>query len=243
MENNQTNEREESKYELKRRLKRRWTYPFLYLALAAVVLTFVMWGNSSRDLNRTVEELALLEESKPVAVDVTAEEGPLPTALIERENKAVPANAPTVEKMILPFVAQDGVKAVLNFYEPDGIEKERAASLVKYDNTFWPHTGVDWANANGRAFDVVAAMSGRVIKAEKSPTVGQIIELEHHSGLKTIYQSLENVKVKVNDVVKQGDIIAASGRNLFEKDLGNHLHFEVHVKGKPVSPIAFIESQ
>ena len=42
--------------------------------------------------------------------------------------------------------------------------------------------------------------------------------------------------VKVGDMVAQGDIIAKSGTNNLNPDLGNHLHFELILNGVNIDP-------
>jgi stage II sporulation protein Q len=51
-----------------------------------------------------------------------------------------------------------------------------------------------------------------------------------------VYQGLSNVSVKENDEVKQGQTIAKSGTSNINKDLGNHLHFELYMKMVAVNP-------
>jgi stage II sporulation protein Q len=101
--------------------------------------------------------------------------------------------------------------------------------------------GVDLASADNKAFDVVAAMSGKVTLVEIHPTNGNVVEITHPNGLRTIYQSLGDVQVNNGDEVKQGTIIAKAGRNELEKDEGVHLHFEVRDNEKPVNPNLFLE--
>jgi stage II sporulation protein Q len=251
--NNQESSEESAQSLLTRRAKRgRWTYPFLYLALTAVVLTVFVWGQNADHREQQLEKITnesisknfLKNETSGTAAQLSESvKVEVATPMTLRENKELaPVIAPT-EKMQKPFADGQAISLQVGFYNAQGNEGEQAAALVKFDNSYWPHTGVDYTEKDGKQFEVLAAMSGKVVKVEKSPTVGEVVEIEHSPTLKTIYQSLEQIKVKVGDTVKSRDLIAYSGRNLFEKDLGNHLHFEVHHKGKPISPEEALKSQ
>ena len=52
----------------------------------------------------------------------------------------------------------------------------------------------------------------------------------------SVYQSLGEVNVSLNDVVKQNQVIGKSGTSNIDLSLGNHLHFELMVKGEVVNP-------
>ncbi|UKI27354.1 MAG: M23 family metallopeptidase [Bacilli bacterium] len=79
-------------------------------------------------------------------------------------------------------------------------------------------------------------MDGIVISVENNDILGTTVEIRHDNDLISVYQSLSNVNVKKDDKVIQGQIIAKSGLSNIEKDLGNHLHFELYYKGKIVNP-------
>ena len=55
----------------------------------------------------------------------------------------------------------------------------------------------------------------------------------------SVYQSVNDVKVKEKDQVTQGQVIATSGTNNISSDLGNHLHFELYNKNILVNPEDF----
>ncbi|WP_144530104.1 M23 family metallopeptidase, partial [Peribacillus simplex] len=72
-------------------------------------------------------------------------------------------------------------------------------------------------------------------RVENHPLNGNVVEVTS-GDTRTVYQSLNEVKVSEGAEVKQGDAIATAGRNELEKDLGNHLHFEVYEGDKLVNP-------
>ncbi|MDD4408203.1 MAG: M23 family metallopeptidase, partial [Bacilli bacterium] len=61
------------------------------------------------------------------------------------------------------------------------------------------------------------------------------------NNLTTIYQSLNEVDVKVGDVLKQGDIIGTSGNNKIITDSENMLLFEVINNGVNINPETFYQ--
>lgn len=55
----------------------------------------------------------------------------------------------------------------------------------------------------------------------------------------SVYQSVNDVKVKENDEVTKGQVIATSGTNNINSELGNHLHFELYNQNILVNPEDF----
>ena len=88
-------------------------------------------------------------------------------------------------------------------------------------------------------FDVVSIYDGTVTKVEDNELAGKTVEVKHDGNIISVYQSLGEVKVKVGDTVKQGDIIATSGQNKITTDTSNALHFEVFYKGEVFNPEEF----
>ncbi|MDA8354591.1 MAG: M23 family metallopeptidase [Firmicutes bacterium] len=202
----------------KRLLAKKWFFPAVYLAAAALILSLVWWYQNTQDLDVTKTNTGLEE-------------------LIQEET--VPTEN-TAEKMKLPVADDSQAEQAMGFYQEAGSEKSKEASLVQYDNSFWPHSGYDFARKDGKAFDVNAAMSGKVLRVEENPLTGHLVEIKHKDGLVTVYQSLSQVGVKAGDTVDQGDKIAEAGRNKFEKEAGVHLHFEVRKDNKTVDPGRYV---
>lgn len=81
--------------------------------------------------------------------------------------------------------------------------------------------------------------SGKVIRKENDPLLGWILAIEHKEGLVTIYQSIDQIKVEKGDQVKQGDVIAIAGNNVYQSPLKKHLHFIVSIQDKSVNPQSY----
>ncbi|SMO66809.1 Peptidase family M23 [Melghirimyces algeriensis] len=204
----------------KRLMAKKWFFPAIYLAVAALILSLVWWYQNAQDMGVTKPNTGLEEL---------------------RQEETTPADQ-TVEQMKLPVNSDSKANQQKGYYEESGSEKSKEAALVQYDKTFWPHTGLDFTRKDGKSFDVLAAVSGKVIKVEENPLTGKQVELKHKNGLVTVYQSLSNPRVQVGDTVEQGDKIAEAGRNKFEKEAGIHLHFEVRKDGKSVNPESYLKN-
>ena len=146
---------------------------------------------------------------------------------------------PTISEsktIIRPYTSTD-VSATIPYYNIDGTNDEQAAALIYYEGIYMQNTGVLYTSNN--TFDVVSILDGTVKNIKEDSLMGNIVEIEHTNNLTTVYQSLGDVKVKVGDTVKQGDIIATSGQNKITTDTSNALHFEVFYKGEVFNPEEF----
>ncbi len=120
------------------------------------------------------------------------------------------------------------------FYDYEGSCEEQENSIIYYEDTYMQNSGVDYVSTN--VFDVVSILDGTVISVEENDILGTTIEIRHSNNLISVYQSLSDVQVEENMVVVQGQILAKSGTSNVNKDLGNHLHFELYHNGEIVNP-------
>ncbi|MGN7469287.1 peptidoglycan DD-metalloendopeptidase family protein [Brevibacillus sp. SAFN-007a] len=214
----------------KKVLGKKWAFPAIYIGTAAIILAFVMWYQGS--VMDTVSQMSNVGDG----VAVTTPAAPETT---EQSEEAVPV-ASSVQPLAWPVGKNVQYELGMSYYDEQASKDEQQKALVKYGNSFYPHTGMDLKATDGKSFDVVAALAGKVTKVENDPLVGKTVEVEHADKMVTVYQSLENITVKPGDEVTQGQVIGSAGRNEYEKDFGVHLHFEVHVDGKPVNPQQYL---
>ncbi|ULO07922.1 M23 family metallopeptidase [Paenibacillus sp. 19GGS1-52] len=212
-----------------RLLSKRWVFPAVYTAAAAIILTMVwVYQDDAGQKPLTPDTAAVVSQDAGTNAGETGAVSSNPDAL------EVVASA---ESMAWPVDNPGDVEVVKPFYDENGTEENHVEAMVQYNDTFVPNVGVDIAREDNKTFDVKAALSGEVTRVEKDATIfGTVIEVTHPGSLKTVYQSLGDAKVKQGDVVKQGDTLATAGRNEIEKSLGNHVHFEVYEDGKVVNP-------
>lgn len=94
------------------------------------------------------------------------------------------------------------------------------------------HGGVDMACAHGTR--IYAALPGRVTTASFNNTYGNYVIVTHHSGYKTLYAHMSEIKAKKGDYVSQNSLIGYVGSTGLST--GSHLHFSVFKNGKQVNP-------
>ena len=154
------------------------------------------------------------------------------------ENK-IPVVA-TKEVIARPYT-DSSISIKTNYYNPqDDIETQKN-SLILFENTYLPSTGIDYQTDYD--FDVVSILDGIVITVKEDQTLGKLVEIKHKDNIISSYQSLSEVMVKVGDEVKQGTIIGKSGCSNIQKDMGSHLHFELTIDSKIVDPEDYYDKE
>lgn len=99
------------------------------------------------------------------------------------------------------------------------------------------HEGIDISATSGTP--VLAPANGIVITANKNRSgYGNVLIIDHHYGFRTLYGHLKSFKVKKGDRVKRGEVIAYVGNS--GKSTSSHLHYQIELNGKAVSPIKYI---
>ena len=98
------------------------------------------------------------------------------------------------------------------------------------------HNGIDIAASPGTP--IVAPADGKVVYVAYEAGYGKILAIDHGYGVKTRFAHNSQIYVKVGQVVKRGDVIAALGST--GRSTGPHLHYEVRVNNVPVDPINYI---
>jgi murein DD-endopeptidase MepM/ murein hydrolase activator NlpD len=98
------------------------------------------------------------------------------------------------------------------------------------------HSGIDIANEKNTP--IYATANGKVIFAGWQSGYGYITVIDHGYTYRTAYAHNAKLLVKVGQYVRRGDMIARMGST--GSATGSHVHYEVHYKGKPVSPVSYL---
>ena len=98
------------------------------------------------------------------------------------------------------------------------------------------HEGLDIAAQTGTP--VMAPADGVVVKAGFSTGYGNMVEISHGYGIKTIFAHNSRLNVKAGQRVRRGDVISYVGDS--GSSTGPHLHYEVRLNGLPVNPTKYM---
>ena len=99
-----------------------------------------------------------------------------------------------------------------------------------------PHEGIDLSAPMGAP--IVAPASGRVISVAHEPGYGNTFQIDHGNGIVTKFAHCSRIVVHVGQQVTRGQLIATVGNTGLAT--GPHLHYEVHVNGRPVDPLKYV---
>lgn len=132
-----------------------------------------------------------------------------------------------------PYLDSD-IKILKSYYDYQDESENQEKSLIYTENTYIQNSGVSYGKND--TFDVIAILDGIVIDVKEDNLLGKIIEIRHSNDVISVYQSLSEINYKINDTVNQGDVIGKSGISNISKELNNHLHFELIVRGLNVNP-------
>lgn len=205
-------------------MKRRKLKPYVLPTIMTLAIVSVMFGTamlrSNLQKDTSEDELTsyvtstVLEEEQPVIKESTM--------------------------MINPYT-DTTVSIGKNYYDYKADAETQEKSIVYHDNTYMQNSGTDFVGE--KVFDVVAVLDGSVTDVKEDETLGKVVEIKHENGYISIYQSLSEVSVKKGDMVTQGQVIGKSGTNKLDKDMGNHLHFELYVNGTVVNPTLYLNKE
>ena len=135
--------------------------------------------------------------------------------------------------IVRPYL-DSNVSIYKTFYDYQDEISNQENSIILYEGTYMQNSGVDYTSDN--SFDVISILDGTVINVYENEILGTSIEIRHNNDLISVYQSLSDVTVKEGDNVIQGQILAKSGLSNINRELNNHLHFELYYKGTIVNP-------
>jgi murein DD-endopeptidase MepM/ murein hydrolase activator NlpD len=99
-----------------------------------------------------------------------------------------------------------------------------------------PHEGIDVTAPMGSPIEAPAA--GTVIDAGWETGYGNTVTIDHGYGLVTKYAHASKLLVRKGEHVSRGQRIALVGNTGLAT--GPHLHYEVHVNGRPVDPLKYV---
>jgi len=99
------------------------------------------------------------------------------------------------------------------------------------------HMGIDIDANTGDP--ITAAAEGVVSFSGVRNGYGNVVEIDHGNGYKTLYAHNSSNLVRAGDVVRAGQLIGKVGST--GRSTGSHLHFEVMLNGRQVNPRQYLD--
>ena len=134
-----------------------------------------------------------------------------------------------------PYVSNSVIKKI-GYYEKDATDEEKENSLIVYEKTYMPSSGIFYESEE--IFDVISVLDGKVTNVKEDEILGNVIEITHNTNLITYYYSLKDVTVSIGNEVKAGTILGKATTNKIYNEKNNFL-FEVYYQGKSLNPEKF----
>lgn len=207
-----------------RKIKKEVIYG-LYVGLILLLLSMLYYADfSNKSLYKTKEKEDYTYVSK----------------LFNAGVKSV-VSTPTTTLVMRPYNNAD-VKVIKNFYNYKAEEQEQQNSIINYETTYMQNNGTIYGGIND-TFDVVSVLDGNVTSVKDDNLLGKVVTIEHNNNIITTYKSLSEVTVKEGDQISQGTVIGKAGESNLEKELGNHLLFEITIDGNYKNPEECFDKQ
>jgi murein DD-endopeptidase MepM/ murein hydrolase activator NlpD len=232
---------------------------FTTILIAFTPLKEYIPGYSSTSLKKKAVKLSFKTDSLQRVIDLNEKYFTSIKQVLQGEVSTVQFN----KDSIIQAAKLEASQVDLNPIKEDSLLRQKVDKEDKYNLfetaksrasfvLFPPANGTISENYNSKtkhyAVDVVlakdtpikATADGTVIFAEWTTQTGYVIILEHSYGLISVYKHNASLNKSQGDLVKAGEVIAASG-NSGELSTGPHLHFELWSDGYSVNPTNFID--
>ncbi len=125
----------------------------------------------------------------------------------------------------------------IHYYSKDADESLQESSLIYYENTYLPNTGIIYASDD--TFDVRSVFNGKVTDIIDDEFFGKCIIIEHNNKLRTYYYGLDNIEVKKDDEVTNETILGNAKNNEIMNDKKTFM-LEVYLNNELKNPESII---
>lgn len=202
----------------------------LWIAAISVTVLTLSLGTAippSPDFAPIESSLSLAEASPPRAASAELD------ALLQRARSI--ADSEENEADLLPQQASGHVEPALSLHPTSGFLTSpfllaRAHPLLK---TTRPHRGIDISAPWGAP--IFAPAAGSIVSAGPSGSYGNVVIIDHGSGVMTRYAHCSILLVRVGQSVRSGQPVALVGDSGLST--GPHLHYEILIDGRPIDPL------
>ena len=161
------------------------------------------------------------------------------TEIIKEPTESVIETSEENDGVISSPVDSESVSIGIYYYNKDDEAARQEQSLILYENTYLPNSGVLYTSDN--VFEVKNVYDGKVIEVKDDEILGTYVVIEHTSNLKTYYYGLDNIEVEKDEKITEGTKLGTSKENNISKGNKSCL-FEVYYKGETINPEKLINA-
>lgn len=132
---------------------------------------------------------------------------------------------------------RDSTPSVRPLLENDGYVSSRYGRRVDpFTGQLVFHRGLDFSAAQGTP--VLATAAGRVSRAARHGSLGNLVEVDHGNGVVTRYGHLQEFNVRKGQWISRGEAIGSVGNT--GRSTAPHVHYEVIREGRTENPWLYI---
>lgn len=201
--------------------------------------SFAELGESTIKNTQTISKVEI--SSLPISIDYSRPDGAADMALNSGgpySPEQLVSDDPEVEDRLRLIQVTSDPMAIPNIWAVTGkINNEFGFRRNPFGGrTYEFHNGMDIDGERGD--QIVAPASGTVTKSGWQGGYGNMVEIDHGSGLFTRYGHMAKVEVEVGDRVSRGVLIGYVGST--GRSTGPHLHYELRLGDRPINPRRFL---
>lgn len=159
------------------------------------------------------------------------------TSVLEDRVESVIVEDEITSGTISTPVDTDKTNIAIHFYNVNDEERRQQESLIYYENTYLPNTGVLYVGEE--VFEVKSVFNGKVTEILEDEFFGECVVVEHSSNLRTYYYGLDEIEVEVGSEVVNGTVLGVSKINAIGNNKNSFL-LEVYYNNELINPENFI---
>ena len=191
----------------------------MFIAVVLVVFATVITIATLALKETPVEQPTIGDEQTPPVIDPTDE-----------PNEPVV----TIKTFALPINGEHEV--VRTFFDANLPDEQLASAIISNGSYMIESKGMSYSKPDNSVFDVTAIYEGVLTEVVDDELYGVSVTIKHSDEVVSIYSSLSDVTVHVNDTISQGEVIGKASTSVEDIDAGVHVHLEILVNGNYVNP-------
>ena len=140
----------------------------------------------------------------------------------------------TIKTFALPINGEH--KVVRTFFDATLPDEQLVNAIISNGSYMIESKGMSYSKPDNSVFDVTAIYEGTVMEVLDDELYGITVTIKHSNEVVSVYSSLSEVTLKVNDTISQGEVIGKASTSVEDVEAGVHVHLEVLVNGNYVNP-------